>query len=176
MTQIRLRSGLAARGPLAACTPAAAAAYSPHAPPSRPPAAPTPTQLLVDHRQQLQAAVMELVEKVLTLKGHTDARAHEHFKYARDTLDDSLLELVSCLQPRHSKFGYQLLAKSADPAKAARGWRCGPGPHLAVAAAAVPQYGAPAGAPTQPGRLRVALQSTCMHNSSLRRRPSALAL
>lgn len=32
-------------------------------------------------------------------------------------------QLVSCLQPRHSKYAYQLLAKAADPAKAARGWR-----------------------------------------------------
>ncbi|GLC35656.1 tRNA splicing endonuclease subunit sen2 [Pleodorina starrii] len=80
-------------------------------------------QLLTEHRIELQARVIELVEKVLTLKGHVDARAHEHYKYARDTLDDSLLQLVSCLQPRHSKYAYQLLAKAADPAKAARGWR-----------------------------------------------------
>ncbi|KAG2500561.1 hypothetical protein HYH03_001332 [Edaphochlamys debaryana] len=80
-------------------------------------------QLLTEHRIELQTRVIELVEKVLTLKGHADARAHEHFKYARDTLDDSLLQLVSCLQPRHSKYAYQLLAKAADPAKAARGWR-----------------------------------------------------
>ncbi|GIL64394.1 hypothetical protein Vafri_18228 [Volvox africanus] len=80
-------------------------------------------QLLTEHRIELQARVIELVEKVLTLKGHVDARAHEHYKYARDTLDDSLLQIVSCLQPRHSKYAYQLLAKAADPAKAARGWR-----------------------------------------------------
>ncbi len=42
---------------------------------------------------ELQTRVIELVEKVLTLKGHADARAHEHFKYARDTLDDSLLQV-----------------------------------------------------------------------------------
>ncbi|GFR50052.1 hypothetical protein Agub_g12079 [Astrephomene gubernaculifera] len=89
-------------------------------------------QLLTEHRIELQARVLELVDRVLTLKGHVDARAHEHYKYARDTLDDSLLALVSCLQPRHSKYAYQLLAKAADPAKAARGWRwvvvgCGEG-------------------------------------------------
>jgi hypothetical protein len=80
---------------------------------------PCPTHLY----SELQQRVIELVEKVLTLKGHVDARAHEHYKYARDTLDDSLLQLVSCLQARHSKYAYQLLAKAADPAKAARGWR-----------------------------------------------------
>eukprot|EP00198_Chlamydomonas_reinhardtii_P010512 XP_001699849.1 predicted protein [Chlamydomonas reinhardtii] len=80
-------------------------------------------QLLTEHRLELQQRVIELVEKVLTLKGHVDARAHENYKYARDTLDDSLLQLVSCLQARHSKYAYQLLAKAADPAKAARGWR-----------------------------------------------------
>lgn len=51
------------------------------------------TQLLAEHRVELQTRVIELVEKVLTLKGHADARAHEHFKYARDTLDDSLLQV-----------------------------------------------------------------------------------
>lgn len=80
-------------------------------------------QQLTDYRLEAPKKVIELVDRVLQLKGHADAKAHEHFKYARDTLDDSLLQLVACLQPRHSKFAYQLLAKAADPAKAARGWR-----------------------------------------------------
>ncbi|PNH10687.1 hypothetical protein TSOC_002566 [Tetrabaena socialis] len=68
-------------------------------------------QLLAEHRIELQTRVVELVEKVLTLKGHAEARAHENFKYARDTLDDSLLQLVSCLQPRHSKWLFYFLAR-----------------------------------------------------------------
>lgn len=98
---------------------AAASLPSPAPHPSRAPSPCTPPPS--------QQRVIELVEKVLTLKGHVDARAHENYKYARDTLDDSLLQLVSCLQARHSKYAYQLLAKAADPAKAARGWRCAAG-------------------------------------------------
>lgn len=95
-------------------------------PPTLTPSSSAQQQLMTDYRMEAPAKVLELVDRVLGLKGHADARAHEHFKYARDTLDDSLLQLVCCLQPRHSKFAYQLLAKAADPGKAAHGWRCAP--------------------------------------------------
>ena len=76
-----------------------------------------------DPQAKVWRECIELVEQVLALKGSTDAKNHELFKYARDTLDDTLLELSCCLQAKHSKLAYALLSKSADPAKAARGWR-----------------------------------------------------
>ena len=76
-----------------------------------------------DPQAKLWQDCITLVEEVLSLKGNTEAKNHEQFKYSRDTLDDTLLELACCLQSKHSKFSNALLSKAADPSKAARGWR-----------------------------------------------------
>lgn len=76
-----------------------------------------------DAQAKLWQDCITLVEEVLSLKGSTEAKNHEQFKYARDTLDDTLMELACCLQSKHSKFSNALLSKAADPSKAARGWR-----------------------------------------------------